>query len=45
LEDRAFQVGNENIAATALDYGSFPICAHAQTGSDFFALVESIRGD
>jgi CTP synthase len=38
-------VKNENIDAMVFDYGSFPICAEAQTGVAFFALVESIRGD
>jgi hypothetical protein len=40
----AFQVENENIDATVFDYGSFPICTHAQAGLAFFALVESSSG-
>ena len=40
----AFQVKNENIDATVFDYGSFQICAQAQTDLAFFALVESSRG-
>src|ERR1017187_9395988 len=41
----AFQVKNENIDATVFDYGSFQICAQAQTSLAFFALVESSSGD
>jgi hypothetical protein len=41
----AFRVTNENIGATTLVYSSFSICAQVQTGPEFFALVESIRGD
>ena len=36
---------NENIDATVFDFDGFPICTQAQTGSEFFALVESMRGD
>jgi CTP synthase len=41
----AFQVKNENIDATVFDFYGFPICAQAQTGLAFFALVESSSGD
>jgi len=37
-------VQNENSGATAFVCGNFWNCAQAQTGSEFFALVESIRG-
>jgi len=38
-------VRNENIDATFFIYDDFSICTQLQTGSEFFALVESIRGD
>src|SRR5664280_3058010 len=41
----AFQVRKENIDATFFIYDDFSICTQLQTGSEFFALVESIRGD
>jgi hypothetical protein len=37
-------VRNENIDATGLDRSDFSICTQLQGGSEFFALVESIRG-
>ena len=36
---------NENIDAKVFDFYGLPICAQAQTGSEFFALVESSSGD
>jgi hypothetical protein len=39
-----FRVTNENIDAKAFGYGLFSIFAQAQTGTEFFALVESNRG-
>jgi hypothetical protein len=42
-----FRVTNENIGASTFDYYyyyRFSIFTQAQTGTEFFALVESIRG-
>jgi len=39
-----FRVTNENIGANAFDYERFSVFTQAQTGTEFFALVESIRG-
>jgi CTP synthase len=38
-------VKKENIDATVFDFYGFPICAQAQTGSEFFAFVESSSVD
>jgi hypothetical protein len=39
-----FRVTNENIGASTFDYYRFSIFTQAQTGTEFFALIESIRG-
>jgi hypothetical protein len=41
----AFQVENENSDPNTFDFGDFPNCTQAQSGPEFFALVESIRLD
>jgi hypothetical protein len=38
-----FRVTNENIGANAFGYDRISIFTQAPTGTEFFALVESIR--
>ena len=41
-DPKGSQVEHENIGSTTFDHGDFWNCAQAQTGSEIFALVESI---